>query len=72
MQEPTCFCTPALPKKGRLHAQGAMLTFPQTHSLQLALRPPDPAVLPGSWCNSGYKITYNQAPTGSSGHQTDS
>lgn len=30
--------------------------------LQLALRPPDPALLPGTWCHAGYKTIYKQAP----------
>lgn len=39
---------------------------------QLALRPPDPALLPGSWCDAGYDVTYNQAPWSTGSHQTDS
>lgn len=55
------------------HEVGGEGAASKAGGLQLALRPPDRALLPGTWCNAGYKITYNQAPrsTGSSGHWTD-
>lgn len=62
---------------GLLHLLEAKLAAPQPHramsswsaggasrrsGLQLALRPPDSALLPATWCHAGYKTIYNQAP----------